>query len=314
MGQSAEELRREIDATRGNLSGTVDAIGDRVSPGRILERKTNRTREGIRSVRESVMGPAQSAAGAVSERTSSAAGSVTDAAGGAVGRLREAPSSARDAAIGQAQGAPLAAGLVAFGAGLLAAAIFKATQAEGKVAQAAVEAAQPLKEAAVESGQQVAAGLKEDGQQAVEQVKEAATSAAQEVKGTALESAQQTVGDEPAGRPAGQRAGPTGRRRGQGPGIELGPDGPRGHLAATPDLATAPTASGAGVPEAPVRKRRKGDKEVSPPEQGGRTLRRQAGTSPAPGSRVRLQATEGAQCLRTRTSCGAALLICQACC
>ena len=44
MGQSAEELRREIEETRDNLTGTVDAIGDRVSPGRIVERKTNRAR------------------------------------------------------------------------------------------------------------------------------------------------------------------------------------------------------------------------------------------------------------------------------
>jgi hypothetical protein len=42
MGQSAEELRRDIERTREGLGETLDAIGDRVSPGRIMERKKNR--------------------------------------------------------------------------------------------------------------------------------------------------------------------------------------------------------------------------------------------------------------------------------
>ena len=33
MGQSAEELRQEIAGTRADLGDTLDAIGDRVSPG-----------------------------------------------------------------------------------------------------------------------------------------------------------------------------------------------------------------------------------------------------------------------------------------
>src|SRR4051794_41986204 len=77
VGQSAEELRREIEATRGDLGTTIDAIGDRVSPGRIVERRTNRMRGGIRSVRESVMGRASSATGAVTGTASGAAGGVS---------------------------------------------------------------------------------------------------------------------------------------------------------------------------------------------------------------------------------------------
>jgi hypothetical protein len=33
MGQSPEELRRDIERTREDLGGHLDAIGDRVSPG-----------------------------------------------------------------------------------------------------------------------------------------------------------------------------------------------------------------------------------------------------------------------------------------
>lgn len=60
------------NAGRSDLSGTVDAIGDRVSPNRIIERRTNRMRDGIRSVRESVMGPVSSAPGAVTGKVGAA--------------------------------------------------------------------------------------------------------------------------------------------------------------------------------------------------------------------------------------------------
>ena len=56
MGQSPEELRREIEQTRMGMSENLDAIGDRVSPGRIVERRTNRVRNSVTSLRERVMG------------------------------------------------------------------------------------------------------------------------------------------------------------------------------------------------------------------------------------------------------------------
>ena len=189
MGQSAEELRRDIERSREELTGTVDAIGDRVSPGRIVERKTNRAKEGIRSVKETVMGTAADATSSVSGTAGGAAGG----AGQAVDRIKEAPSTAVDAATRKTQGAPLAAGLIAFGAGALAAALFKGSEAEGRVAQAAMGAAQPLKDVATEAGQQIASGLKDQGQQAVEQVKETAVQATQDVKDQAQQATQQTV-------------------------------------------------------------------------------------------------------------------------
>src|SRR3954453_11921358 len=114
MGQSAEELRRDIERTRSELTGTVDAIGDRVSPGRIVERKTNRARESIRSIRGTVMGTASDAAGAVGDKVSGAASTVSGAAssaagtaGSAAGSLKEAPHAAKEVAASRTQGAPL---------------------------------------------------------------------------------------------------------------------------------------------------------------------------------------------------------------
>ena len=197
MGQSAEELRREIEQSRENLTGTVDAIGDRVSPGRIVERKTNRARQGLRSMKDTVMGTASDAVGTAGDRVSGVAGAAaTSAASGAsqaTDRLKDAPQTAKEFAARKTQGAPLAAGLIAFGAGALVAALVKGSETEGQVAQAVLGAAQPIKDAAAEAGQELSSGLKEQGQQAFEQVKESAAEATQQVKDQAQQATEQTV-------------------------------------------------------------------------------------------------------------------------
>ena len=58
MGQDADQLKREIEDTRGELGGTLDAIGDRLSPGRMVERRKNRMMNGLHNVRDRVMGTA----------------------------------------------------------------------------------------------------------------------------------------------------------------------------------------------------------------------------------------------------------------
>ena len=47
MAERTEELRQEIEQTRDHLGGTLDAIGDRVIPGRVVERKVNKVRESL---------------------------------------------------------------------------------------------------------------------------------------------------------------------------------------------------------------------------------------------------------------------------
>ena len=193
MGQSADQLRRDIEQTRGSLTSTVDAIGDRVSPGRIVERRTNKVRQGFRSVSERVMGPVSSAAGTVSDSVSGATGTIADGASSAVGSVRSAPGAIKQAATERTEGAPLAMGFIAFGAGLVAAALFKGSESEARIAQAAVTATEPAKEALTEAGRELATGLKEHGQQTVEEVKTTAAESAQDVKETAQQATQETV-------------------------------------------------------------------------------------------------------------------------
>ena len=144
MGKSAEELRAEAAYQREQLSETVDAIGDRVSPGRIMERRTNRVKDGLGRARESVIGRADSTSHSLAG-TAGGLGSTASDAGSAVAGL---PSTAAHGMTSTAQGNPLMAGAVAFGAGLLVAAIFPGTKAEGKAATKLKDAAQPLVEQA----------------------------------------------------------------------------------------------------------------------------------------------------------------------
>jgi len=185
MGQSPEELRREIEQTRSDLGGTLDAIGDRVSPGRIMERRKNRFRDGVGSVRDRVMGPADhamstltSVPGRAGEMGSGVAGSVGEHASGMADTVRSAPSAARAGA----QGSPLLAGGLAFGVGFLAAVIFPGSEKEAQLAQTVKEKAQPLIEEGQAIGKEAAANLKEPAQEAAESLKSTAQDAAATVK------------------------------------------------------------------------------------------------------------------------------------
>jgi len=170
MGQSAEELRREIEDTRGDLSATLDAIGDRVSPGRMIDRRKTRMTNSWYSMRDRVMGSAYDTTG-----------TIGDAASGAVDTIKSTPDTVRQ----QAQGNPLAAGAIAFGVGVLAASIFKPTERERQATDQLMEKVEPVKEQLVQAGQEMAEHMKEPAREAVEQVKGVATEGKQAVTETA---------------------------------------------------------------------------------------------------------------------------------
>lgn len=189
MGKSAEELRAEAARQRAQLGDTADAIGDRVSPGRIVERRTNRMKGGLGRARETLMGRADHVRGGAHELAGTASGTASSTAASA----SELPHTMAESATHQAQGNPLAAGLVAFGAGLLAAAAFPGTKTEARAAGALKEAAHPLAEQAKQVGQEAAQHLQEPAQEAVAHVKEAATEGAGAVQETAQAKAQETT-------------------------------------------------------------------------------------------------------------------------
>ena len=175
--KAQKQLRREIEDTRGDLGYTLDAIGDRLSPGRMIERRKNRVMGGLRDVRERVMGTADEA--------SSAVGRVGATVGGAgeevVDTVRTAPSALRQ----QTQGNPLAAGAVSFGIGVLLASLFPATATEEQAADHLVDKAQPLKDELIDTGKDMAEHLREPARQALDQVKDVAAEGTESVAGAA---------------------------------------------------------------------------------------------------------------------------------
>ena len=51
-----EVIRRDIEATRADLSRDVDALTEKVSPARVVERRVDRAKGAAGTVKEKVMG------------------------------------------------------------------------------------------------------------------------------------------------------------------------------------------------------------------------------------------------------------------
>ncbi|MDQ6751899.1 MAG: DUF3618 domain-containing protein [Actinomycetota bacterium] len=167
MSQSPEEIRTQIDSTRGRLGNDVDALADKVSPSGIAHRQTEKVRSSVGRVRERIMGSA--------DDSGDTARHAAREAGEAVGDLPETVT-------GKTQGNPLAAGLIAFGAGWLLSALIPASESEKQAAATVKEKAQPLMQNAGEMAKAIADDMKEPGQQAVDQVKDTAQDSMENIK------------------------------------------------------------------------------------------------------------------------------------
>lgn len=193
MGQGTEELTHkeaQIEATRADLSRNIDELGDKVSPSRVIERRKEAARSRLGSLRDKVMGSASSARHSAASTGSSVTGGVSSAAS----TVGDSASSAVETMQQKAQGNPLAAGLMAFGAGMVISALLPASEKEQQVAQRAVDAAkehgQPLTEEAKSVGQEMGQNLKESATEAAQEVKSSAQDSVETVKEEGRSSAQ----------------------------------------------------------------------------------------------------------------------------
>jgi uncharacterized protein YjbJ (UPF0337 family) len=197
MGKTAEDLRHDLEQQRESIGRDLVAIGDRVSPGRMVERRRSAVRQSFGRARDAVMGARDTATNTAEHATSSAQAAV----GNAASTVSDAVTSAPQAIQSQTQGNPLAAGLIAFGAGALAGSLLPTTRRE----QQAVAQVQPALESAVgelaDSAQSVAATAKEQVAEGAEHLKDTAKEAAQSVKSEA-QSATQSVQAQPGGSPS----------------------------------------------------------------------------------------------------------------
>ena len=175
------ELRQQIAEQRESLGADLTALGDHVSPARMVERRRATVGQRWRDVRDRVMGVADSAgssAGSVRGTVSDAVGSVTQSVAGT-------PEAARQAT----QGSPLAVGLIGFGAGLVAAALLPTSEREQELAHKVEPAAQRAAEQAGSVVRQevdeLAPEVKSAAQEVADRAREAGAAIKDEAKGAA---------------------------------------------------------------------------------------------------------------------------------
>lgn len=223
MGKTAEELRSEIDQRRDDLTRDFEAIGDKVSPSRIMERKTDAVKSRFRNVKESVMGKAddlgshtqgkvvdlrgqasdtaqglrssaQDLAGGVTQGAGDLVHSAGDVAHNAGEQVAQVPQILKD----EARGNPLAAGLVAFGIGLLAASVLPESRKEKQLARQIQPQLEDAARTAAETGKEMIEDFKPIAQDSAEHLQESAKYAVQNVteqaKGGASDVAQDAKG------------------------------------------------------------------------------------------------------------------------
>jgi gas vesicle protein len=174
MGQTAEELRQQLAEQRDDLGRDLEAVGDRVSPGRIVERRQAAMRQRATMIRERVMGTPSMAAEAVRGQTTSTMSTVSSSM-----------SDIGDAARQRTEGNPFAVGIVAFGAGLLASTLLPASKSERRLADRAQPMLEHAAEEAVPAARGMAEELKPTAEQAMTDVKERAQEAVETVKSEA---------------------------------------------------------------------------------------------------------------------------------
>ena len=188
MTSDPDQIRGNIELTQQNLSADVDALTEKVSPPRIVERRVQRTRSAMTSFKDRIMGGTSERTSNLSNTVGSSASSAKDSVAGAASSAADAAGSAPDLARQRTRGNPLAAGLIAFGAGWLVASLLPATEPEQQVAS-------QVKDVATEKGRPVAQQLQQAGQDAAQDLRESAQQRAQSVKETAADAAS-TVRDE----------------------------------------------------------------------------------------------------------------------
>ena len=199
--QHIEQLRSEAAAHRQSIATDLEPMGDRVSPGRIAERRKAKLRERVQGMRNTVFGSSERArtsgsyAGYVqaspaldqprpgqASQNGEHGQSLADRTGGAVEAVKEhTPDSLGEVT----EGNPLGAAVVGFGIGMLAASLLPSSPDEQRAAN---KLQGTLDDTAAElgrTGKEAVDHVKPEAHQAVEDVKDSARDSVESVKSDA---------------------------------------------------------------------------------------------------------------------------------
>ena len=188
-----DEIRADIERTRAALSNDVDELADAVKPQNVARRQVDKVKDAAVGLKDRVMGSddddsystkdavsdkAYAAKDAVADKAYQARQTVSDTASGAGEAVRQAPDTVKR----KTQGNPLAAGVIAFGLGMLVSSLIPSTEKEREAVSSLQENLGPVKEKASEVARDVTDNLRQPTQEAAQSVKETAQEGVQNVK------------------------------------------------------------------------------------------------------------------------------------
>jgi hypothetical protein len=208
-----DEIRADIERTRATLSDDVDNLAESVKPKSVARRQVDKVKDAVGGVKDRVMGSdeddyssstvggkasaakdavadkAYATKDAVADKAYAAKDTVSEKASEASEVVREAPATVKR----KTQGNPLAAGVIAFGLGMLVSSLIPSSEKERQAVSQLQENLEPVKQKATEvardmgeslkpAAQEAAESVKGTAQEGVESVKQEGQSAAQDVK------------------------------------------------------------------------------------------------------------------------------------
>jgi hypothetical protein len=189
-----DEIRADIERTRATLSNDVDELAESVKPQSVARRQVEKVKDAVGSVKERVMGSddddydrgaadtvadrASGAKDAVADRAYTAKETVSEKASQAGEAVREAPTTLKR----KTQGNPLAAGVIAFGLGMLVSSLIPSSEKERQAVSSLQENIEPVKQKAAEVARDVGESLKPAAQEAAESVRTTAQEGVESVR------------------------------------------------------------------------------------------------------------------------------------
>lgn len=181
MTSDPEQLRREIEGTRRELSADVDALTEKINPSLAVKRQMAHVRGSMTDMKDKIMGSAENAVSSAGDTVRAAASGVVERTSSTASEVTDAVSSLPQAAQRQARGNPLAAGLVVFGAGWLVSSLLPTSRKEQQLTNQAKnvvsQQAHPLAQQLGQATSEMAENLRKPAQQAVESVRSTASRA-----------------------------------------------------------------------------------------------------------------------------------------
>lgn len=167
MTSNPDQLRAQIEQTRGDLSANVNALGEAVKPGNVARHQVDKI---------------SSKAGGLKDRVMGSAHDVMDAGSDAGTGLADQATAVPQKVTSRTRGNPLAMGLIAIGAGWLVGSLMPASEKEAQLATTVKDQAQPLLAEAQSAAQESMGRLQEPAKEAAQSVVSRAQEAAENVK------------------------------------------------------------------------------------------------------------------------------------